>query len=90
MMSVHRGELPCTVATASPLEEATLSELENSNSLILNLFRRFLSQGQVLKLEGKTDLSIIGGMIVCIGKKYVDMSAKTKIQKLSRAMQDVV
>uniref|UniRef100_A0A2K6KTU9 Oligomycin sensitivity conferral protein n=1 Tax=Rhinopithecus bieti TaxID=61621 RepID=A0A2K6KTU9_RHIBE len=83
MMSVHHGEVPCTVTTASPLEEATLSELKT-------VLKRFLSQGQVLKLEGKTDLSIIGGMIVCIGKKYVDMSAKTKIQKLSRAMRDVV
>uniref|UniRef100_A0A2I3HHB9 Uncharacterized protein n=1 Tax=Nomascus leucogenys TaxID=61853 RepID=A0A2I3HHB9_NOMLE len=67
MMSVHRGEVPCTGTTASPLEES------------------FLSQGQVLKLEGKTDPSIMGRMI-----KYVDMSVKTKIQKLTRAMQEVV
>lgn len=40
---------------------------------------RFLSQ---------TDPSIMGGMIVRIGEKYVDMSAKTKIQKLSKAMRE--
>ncbi|XP_037687996.1 ATP synthase subunit O, mitochondrial isoform X2 [Choloepus didactylus] len=54
MMSVHRGEVPCTVTTAS------------------------------------TDPSIMGGMIVRIGEKYVDMSAKTKIQKLSRTMRETV
>lgn len=83
MMSVHRGEVPCTVTTASPLEEATLSELKT-------VLKGFLSQGQVLKLEVKTDPSIMGGMIVRIGEKYVDMSAKTKIQKLSKAMREIM
>ncbi|XP_004594184.1 ATP synthase subunit O, mitochondrial [Ochotona princeps] len=83
MMSVHRGEVPCTVTTASPLDEATVSELRT-------VLKSFLSQGQVLKLEVKTDPSIMGGMIVRIGEKYVDMSAKTKIQKLSKAMREML
>jgi len=82
MMSVHRGEVPCTVTTASPLDEATLTELKT-------VLKSFLSKGQVLKLEVKTDPSIMGGMIVRIGERYADMSAKTKIQKLSRAMREV-
>ncbi|KAL1788078.1 ATP synthase subunit O, mitochondrial [Sigmodon hispidus] len=80
IMSVHRGEVPCTVTTASPLDEAVLSELRA-------VLKSFLSQGQILKLEVKTDPSIMGGMIVRIGEKYVDMSARTKIQKLSQAMR---
>ncbi|XP_012665158.1 ATP synthase subunit O, mitochondrial [Otolemur garnettii] len=83
MMSVHRGEVPCTVTTASPLEEATLTELKT-------VLKSFLGQGQILKLEVKTDPAIMGGMIVRIGEKYVDMSAKTKIQKLTRAMQEII
>ncbi|XP_075398451.1 ATP synthase peripheral stalk subunit OSCP, mitochondrial [Tenrec ecaudatus] len=83
IMSVHRGEVPCTVTTASPLDNASLSDLKT----VLN---SFLSQGQVLKLEVKTDPSIMGGMIVRIGEKYVDMSAKSKIQKLSRVMRETV
>ncbi|EPQ04283.1 ATP synthase subunit O, mitochondrial [Myotis brandtii] len=82
MMSVHRGEVPCTVTTASALDEATLSELKT----VLN---SFLAKGQVLQLKVKTDPSIMGGMIVRIGERYVDMSAKTKIQKLSKAMREV-
>ncbi|XP_052597167.1 ATP synthase subunit O, mitochondrial [Peromyscus californicus insignis] len=83
IMSVHRGEVPCMVTTASPLEEAVLSELKT----VLN---SFLRQGQVLKLEVKTDPSIMGGMIVRIGEKYVDMSTKSKILKLSKAMRDLL
>ena len=82
MMSVHRGEVPCTVTTASPLDEATLTELKT-------VLKSFLCKGQVLKLEVKVDPSIMGGMIVRIGEKYADMSAGTKIQKLSRAMREV-
>ncbi|XP_011892982.1 PREDICTED: ATP synthase subunit O, mitochondrial [Cercocebus atys] len=66
-----------------PLEGATLSELKT-------VLKSFLSQGQVLKLEAKTDPSIMGGMIVRIGEKYVDMSVKTKIQKLGRAMRETL
>ncbi|XP_007519804.1 ATP synthase subunit O, mitochondrial [Erinaceus europaeus] len=82
MMSVHRGEVPCTVTTASALDEATLTELKT-------VLKSFLSKNQVLKLEVKTDPSIMGGMVVRIGEKYVDMSAKTKIQKLSKVMREV-
>nr|KAF6473273.1 ATP synthase peripheral stalk subunit OSCP [Rousettus aegyptiacus] len=82
MMSVHRGEVPCSVTTASPLDDATLSELKT-------VLKGFLSKNQILNLEVKIDPSIMGGMIVRIGEKYVDMSAKTKIQKLSRVMREV-
>lgn len=84
IMSVHRGEVLCTVTTASPLDEAVLSELKT-------VLKSFLGQGQILKLEVKTYQSIMGGMIVSTGEKYVDvdMSAKTKIQKLSQAMREM-
>ncbi|XP_008071792.1 ATP synthase subunit O, mitochondrial-like [Carlito syrichta] len=83
MMSVRYGEVPCTVITASPLEEATLTELKT-------VLKSFISQGQILKLEVKTDPSIMGGMIVHLGEKYVDMSAKIKIQKLTRTMWEII
>ncbi|XP_035584134.1 ATP synthase subunit O, mitochondrial-like [Zalophus californianus] len=63
MMSIHRGEVPCPVTTGSPLDEATLTELKT-------VLKSFLSKGQVLKLEVKTDPSIMDGMIVRIGERY--------------------
>ncbi|XP_053168694.1 ATP synthase subunit O, mitochondrial isoform X2 [Hemicordylus capensis] len=83
IMSAYRGEVLCSVTTAKPLDEASLTELKTA-------LNGFLAKGEVLKLEVKTDPSILGGMIVSIGDKYVDMSTKTKIQKLSSVMRQAV
>ncbi|KAG8136547.1 hypothetical protein E2320_005118 [Naja naja] len=83
MMSAYRGEILCSVTTAQTLDEANLTELKTT-------LNGFLAKGETLKLEIKADPSIVGGMIISIGDKYIDMSTKTKIQKLSRIMQEVV
>ncbi|KAG9486212.1 LOW QUALITY PROTEIN: ATP synthase subunit O, mitochondrial [Eleutherodactylus coqui] len=83
IMSAFRGEVLCSVTTASPLDEASLTELKSA-------LNGFLAKGENVKLEIKTDPSILGGMVVSIGEKYVDMSTKTKIQKLAKIMRDTV
>lgn len=40
----------------------------------------FLKQNQTLKVTSRVDPSIIGGMIVSIGDKYVDMSIASKVK----------
>uniref|UniRef100_A0A4W6E4F4 ATP synthase peripheral stalk subunit OSCP, mitochondrial n=1 Tax=Lates calcarifer TaxID=8187 RepID=A0A4W6E4F4_LATCA len=81
MMSAHRGEVICSVTTAQPLDEANLTELKVA-------LKGFLQKGETIKLETKSDPSILGGMIVSIGDKYVDMSTKTKIQKLTKLIKE--
>ncbi|KAM6999895.1 ATP synthase peripheral stalk subunit OSCP, mitochondrial [Tautogolabrus adspersus] len=81
MMSAHRGEVICSVTTAQPLDAVNLAELK----VALN---GFLQKGETIKLETKSDPSILGGMIVSIGDKYVDMSTKTKIKKLTKLIRE--
>lgn len=83
IMSAHRGEVLCSVTTASPLDEASLTELKTA-------LNGFLAKGESLKLEIKTDPTILGGMLVSIGDKYIDMSTRTKIQKLTKIMRETV
>ncbi|XP_034971439.1 ATP synthase subunit O, mitochondrial [Zootoca vivipara] len=83
IMSAFRGEVICSVTTAQPLDEANLTELKTA-------LNGFIAKGEILKLEIKTDPTILGGMVVSIGEKYVDMSTKTKIQKLSKLMRETV
>ncbi|KAM9376451.1 ATP synthase peripheral stalk subunit OSCP, mitochondrial [Pholidichthys leucotaenia] len=81
MMSAHRGEVICSVTTAQPLDEANLAELKVA-------LKGFLQKGESIKLETKSDPTVLGGMIVSIGDKYVDMSTKTKIQKLTKIIRE--
>uniref|UniRef100_A0A8C2Z263 ATP synthase peripheral stalk subunit OSCP, mitochondrial n=2 Tax=Cyclopterus lumpus TaxID=8103 RepID=A0A8C2Z263_CYCLU len=81
MMSAHRGEVICSVTTAQPLGEVDLADLKVA-------LKGFLQKNETIKLETKSDPSILGGMIVSIGDKYVDMSTKTKIQKLTKLIKE--
>ncbi|XP_053560522.1 ATP synthase subunit O, mitochondrial [Bombina bombina] len=83
IMSAHRGEVLCSVTTASPLDEASLTDLKTA-------LNGFMAKGETLKLETKIDSSILGGMVVSIGDKYIDMSTKAKIHKLAKIMKETV
>ncbi|CAG9805101.1 unnamed protein product [Chironomus riparius] len=74
IMSAHRGEVVCEVITAKPLEGAQRKELEAQ-------LKKFVASNETIQLTSKVDPSIIGGMVVSIGDKYVDMSVASKIKK---------
>lgn len=83
IMSAHRGEIICSVTTAKPLEKGELTELEAA-------LKGFLKKNQSLSLETSVDPSIIGGMIVNIGDKYVDMSMASKISTYTKLLKQAV
>ncbi|UYV76212.1 ATP5O [Cordylochernes scorpioides] len=74
IMSAHRNEVVCEVTTAKVLDEVQQKELDA-------VLQKFFKKGEKVQLKTKVDPSIIGGMIVSIGDKYVDMSMSSKIKK---------
>ncbi|EFN73906.1 ATP synthase subunit O, mitochondrial [Camponotus floridanus] len=80
IMAANRGEVVCEVITAKPLDADTKSKLESA-------LKGFLKKGQTILLSTKVDPSIIGGMVVSIGDKYVDMSVASKIKKYTDLIQ---
>ena len=82
IMRAYRGEVSCTITTAKPLGAADMDNLEAS-------LRKFVQADQTLKIDTEIDPSLIGGMVVNIGEYYLDMSMKTKIAKISRALQEL-
>jgi len=83
IMSAHRGEVICTVTTAKPLDPQYLKDLTG-------VLQGFLKHGEVLHLTTKVDPSLIGGMVVNIGDKYVDMSTATKIKTYTNLIKQAV
>ncbi|XP_034253075.1 ATP synthase subunit O, mitochondrial [Thrips palmi] len=81
IMAAARGEVPCEITTAKPLDAGVLKELEGA-------LKGFLKSNQKILLTTKIDPSIIGGMVVTIGDKYVDMSIASKVRKYSKIIAD--
>uniref|UniRef100_A0A2M4CZ33 Oligomycin sensitivity conferral protein n=1 Tax=Anopheles darlingi TaxID=43151 RepID=A0A2M4CZ33_ANODA len=74
IMAAERGEVVCEVKTAKPLDDGQRKQLENA-------LKAFLKPNQTIQLTAKVDPALIGGMVVSIGDKYVDMSVASKIKK---------
>ncbi|KAK2586005.1 hypothetical protein KPH14_010575 [Odynerus spinipes] len=83
IMAADRGEIVCEVITAKPLDADTKAKLEST-------LKAFLKKGETILLTTKVDSSIIGGMVVSIDDKYVDMSVASKIKKYSDIIQTVI
>ena len=66
-----------------PLESKESKDLEAA-------LKGFLQKGESLLLETRVDPSIIGGMQVNIGDKYIDMSMASKIKAYSSLIRETL
>ncbi|XP_031765413.2 ATP synthase subunit O, mitochondrial-like [Galleria mellonella] len=73
VMVAHRNDALCEVITATPLDDA------NRKSL-MDALKKFVKEGKKIQLTEKVDPSIIGGIIVGVEDKHIDMSIARKIQ----------
>ncbi|XP_063909298.1 ATP synthase subunit O, mitochondrial [Zophobas morio] len=83
LMAAHRGEVTCEVVTARDLDAAQKQKLEG-------VLKSFVKSNETIHLTSKVDPSIIGGMIVSIGDRYVDMSVASKIKKYTEIISTPV
>jgi F-type H+-transporting ATPase subunit O len=65
------------------LDAATLKEITAALS-------GFMQKGQSLKISTKVDPSIVGGLVVVIGDRYIDMSLSSKIDRYSALLKQPV
>ncbi|CAH2106431.1 unnamed protein product [Euphydryas editha] len=72
VMVAHRNEALCEVITAKPLDE-------ESRKALMDALKK-LVKGKNIQLTEKVDPEIIGGVIVGVEDKHIDMSISRKIQ----------
>jgi len=83
IMRAHRGELSVEVTTAEPLsakQEQALAEV----------LKKFTPPGQSLQITKTVKPEIIGGVVVTIGDKYVDMSMASRMKKFEEVMKSAL
>ncbi|KAK2802665.1 hypothetical protein FQN50_007273 [Emmonsiellopsis sp. PD_5] len=84
LMSAHRGEIEMLVTSAQKLDQKTLTRLETA------IAKSEYSQGKKLKVISKINPDIVGGLIVEVGDRTIDLSVSAKIAKLNKALTDVL
>lgn len=66
-----------------PLDPAKQKELNQA-------LQGFLKKGEKLNLNLAVDPAVLGGMVVEIGDKYVDMSTATKVKQMTNLIEQSV
>ncbi|RJE21963.1 hypothetical protein PHISCL_05705 [Aspergillus sclerotialis] len=84
LMGAHRGEIELNITSAQELDTKTINRLEKAVS------KSEFSQGKKLKVVTKVNPDVVGGLVVEIGDRTIDLSVASKIAKLNKALTDAV
>ncbi|ETN70087.1 hypothetical protein RB195_005474 [Necator americanus] len=79
IMRAHRGELFVQVTSAEPLSKSHESALSDA-------LHKMAKSGQKLNVTYTVKPAIMGGLVVTIGDKYVDLSIASRIKKLKETL----
>ncbi|KAH7277159.1 hypothetical protein KP509_39G036800 [Ceratopteris richardii] len=77
----HRKEVKATVTTVVELKDKELGELMKS-------LKKFVGSDHTILLEQKIDKRIMGGLVVDIGEKHIDLSIATKLKDMERVLRE--
>lgn len=79
----QKGQVKAKVTTAQKLTSQEIDEVQNG-------LKKLLKPGQSLILEQTVDPSIIGGAVIDIGDRHVDMSILSRVRKLQNIIRETV
>ncbi|KAI5863445.1 putative oligomycin sensitivity conferring protein [Durotheca rogersii] len=85
IMRASRGEVELVVTSAQQLDGKILSRLENAVSK-----SPYVGQGKKLKVTNQVNPDIIGGLVVEIGDRTIDLSVSSKIAKMNKLLTDTL
>ncbi|KAG5984207.1 ATP synthase F0 subcomplex subunit OSCP atp5 [Claviceps digitariae] len=85
LMSASRGEVELKVISAQPLDNKTLSRLETAVTK-----SPYVGQGKKLKVTNQVNSEIIGGLIVEVGDRTIDLSVSSRIAKMNKLLNDAL
>nr|ACF78718.1 unknown [Zea mays] len=84
LISAHKGEIELSITSAQELDSKAIQRIEKAVS------KSEFSQGKKLKVVTKVNPDVLGGLIVEIGDRTIDLSVSSKINRLNKALTDAV
>ncbi|AEO61762.1 hypothetical protein MYCTH_57224 [Thermothelomyces thermophilus ATCC 42464] len=85
LMSAARGEVEMIVTSAQPLDNKTLTRLENAVSK-----SSYVGAGKKLKVKNNVNPDIVGGLIVEVGDRTIDLSVSSKLAKMNKLLTEAL
>ncbi|KAI0156600.1 ATP synthase delta subunit-domain-containing protein [Xylariaceae sp. FL1272] len=85
IIAASRGEVEMIVTSAQQLDNKTLNRLENAVSK-----SQYVGQGKKLKVTNTVNPEILGGLVVEIGDRTIDLSVSSKIAKMNKLLTDTL
>ncbi|KAI2632034.1 OSCP-domain-containing protein [Hypoxylon sp. NC1633] len=85
IISASRGEVEMVVTSAQQLDSKTLSRLETAVSK-----SKYVGAGKKLKVTNQVNPDIVGGLVVEIGDRTIDLSVSSKIAKMNKLLTDTL
>ncbi|KAI8853132.1 OSCP/delta subunit of ATPase [Chytridium lagenaria] len=85
LLLAHRGEIPVIVTSAKELDAKVTRQVRDilqKSSLI--------EKSQKINLTNKVDPSILGGLVIEVGDKTIDLSVSAKVTKLDRILKESI
>ena len=83
LMSAHKGEINAKVTTAKQLDANELKDLQA-------VLKTFVKSGNTLKLDTKVDPTLIGGMVVELGVRYIDLSISSRLRTYEAIVKETL
>ncbi|KAI2631707.1 OSCP-domain-containing protein [Xylaria nigripes] len=85
IMRASRGEVEMVVRSAQPLDGKTLGRLETAVAK-----SQYVGQGKTLKVTNEVNPDILGGLVVEIGDRTIDLSVASKLAKMNKLLTDTL
>ena len=79
LMKAKRGEVEATIISAEPLNKT-------QTEAVANAMKSQFPEGAKVVLASKVDPSILGGLQIQIGDKFLDLSVGSRIEEVSRTV----
>ncbi|POY71088.1 hypothetical protein BMF94_5845 [Rhodotorula taiwanensis] len=83
IMQAHRGEVKVTITTAQPLEKDLQKRLEDALKS-----SQVAQSGKNLVFENKINEAQLGGVVIDVGDKTIDLSVASRVSRLNQQLEE--